>query len=345
MSLLDEGQPEASACPQKEQPVSNFVVQAYEPTKKLFKQPIGRPKMRKHGRPRAPRVGDDMTGQPWHIVEKTKLLTAIRRFGFENVEVLSDMVKTRSKDEVETFIKKINSDAPRPTKKKKKAGGRQRADPIIKKSPIELWSELIHEITINEPYDFSQDVSKVFNMIAKFEEFQPSGLPRLNWKKMYQFLADLLEDKAELQELSDVESHILIDMMQGLGDVLHSSDTHLQHRLLTLKFSMLDGDGTEKTSNPRRQDSINRAFNNDFDYKGDGTYTGPRRKAAFRKSRESSESGSVKEESIGAGPSRAADETDDDIAEFKKPQLFTLNPLCIPTSLLPLKPRVDYFDS
>ena len=30
------------------------------------------------------------------------------------------------------------------------------------------------------------------------------------------------------------------------------------------------------------------------------------------------------------------------VPEFKKPDLYTLNPLCIPTNLLPIKPKVNY---
>ncbi|XP_005108570.2 uncharacterized protein LOC101855751 [Aplysia californica] len=350
----------------------------------------------------------------WTVVEKTKLLEAVRRFSPDNVEVLSSIVGTKTPEEIADYIKTLSKMKPssRRTYQKTK-------DDDKEKSPMELWTELVNELVHYEPTDLGRCVTKVFGLITHNEEFAPSEQPRLSWRRIYQFLSDVLEDKAELQELSDVESHVVLDMMHGVGDTLHSSDTRVHQRLLTTKYKFLNTKLTElsEPARRRRYSLVHRGLHNDFDYleepsevsdptepptscqenddvtdvsaaaigntecspAGYVTSTSVSTCASAETSSSSAQQSALtsssppaptpghsghREESppltaespslapgVATGDCRDASSSSSanhsscgvstTTKEFVKSKLFTLNPLCIPTSLLPLKPNID----
>jgi len=318
----------------------------------------------------------------WNVQEKHKLLEGIKRHGADEYALIAAHVKSKTAEDVEAYIEHLRRNETRPQAKKRRG----------KRSPIEAWTELITEMVFNEPYDYSKEVSKVFSLIARNEHLEPSGVPRLRWQKIYQFISDLLEDKAEIQELSDIESHIVYDMLDQLGDLIHSSDTDTQTRMLIRKYALLNSETNDATEEGKihRNRCLQKALTNDFDYNSTDPYVPLQTDHAQEEEssiKASASSLSLKNDKIKASASslylsempenseasgsgevsckmslsqtEVREQTNDTNTaadsrkstysnvtpytfEFKKPPYFTLNPLCIPTNLLPFKPKIEY---
>lgn len=284
---------------------------------------------------------NNVAEKKWTVVEKTKLLEGIRRFSEDNIDILSNIIQTRTPDEVTEYMDYLKQH--RPGKVFKNKNEDEAPENTDNKSPVEQWAELVAEMTYYEDKNFSDYIPKVFGLIARNESFAPSQIPRLNWRNIYKFISDLLHDKIDLQELTNVECHVVLDMIQQLGDTLHTSDKDVHSKLLTAKYELLNTkltDNSEEDRN-RRQAAVHKALSNDFNFLGGSTE--PQTSSVSSDDQElpvpSGDDNSSTTEGKTSSVTEKKSSPGNVQKKFIKPKLYTLNPLCIPPPMLTLKPK------
>ncbi|CAG5131865.1 unnamed protein product [Candidula unifasciata] len=198
--------------------------------------------------------------QKWTLKEKSRLLEALKRYEPESISSIAKIVGTKSEEEVEEKIQCLRGvDNIRFANDRVDANGPDRA-------PIEAWIDLVQEMISFESADYSQFVPKILGLIARNEQFADSGYPELNWRHIYQFLADITEDRVDVLKLTDLEYLIVLDMMRNLGEELQKSDTFDQRQILDFKYNLLN----LKPGIPSKAEketvvhSISQALSNDF---------------------------------------------------------------------------------
>uniref|UniRef100_A0A0B7AQU5 Myb-like domain-containing protein n=1 Tax=Arion vulgaris TaxID=1028688 RepID=A0A0B7AQU5_9EUPU len=196
----------------------------------------------------------------WSIVEKSRLLEALKRYDSHNISSIVKLVGTKSEEEVQDKITSLRG------VESKKCTRNRVTGPGSEKAPIEAWIDLVHEMIKHEPADYSQLIPKVLGLITRNEKFEDTGNPQFKWRNIYQFLTDITDDRLEAQKLSDIESLVVLDMMHSLGDTLLKSDTAEQRQILDFKYNLLNF----KSDNPNKYEKeinihrIAQALSNDF---------------------------------------------------------------------------------
>ncbi|BFZ13685.1 hypothetical protein BsWGS_16724 [Bradybaena similaris] len=200
--------------------------------------------------------------EKWTVTEKARLLEALKRYEPHNITSIAAVVGTKTEDEVDEKIQQLRTiDCYRHSTDR--VDGRRGPEEV----PIEAWIDLVQEMTTHESADYSQFVPGMLGLIARNEQFADSGYTQLKWKNIYQFLADITEDKVDIHQLSDLEYLIVLDLMRNLGTTLLKSDTSMQRQVLDHKYNLLNYKSHSKTKIMDREiiaHNIAQALSNDF---------------------------------------------------------------------------------
>ncbi|CAL1542216.1 unnamed protein product, partial [Lymnaea stagnalis] len=160
-----------------------------------------------------------LSSNKWTQQEKIRLLEGLKRYG-EDSDVLAQIVETRSIEEIEKKIRSITAAG-----MIKGTDERLEGSGVVTKAPLEAWLDLMQDLKFYEPQDYSVMIPEMLGLITRNEHFKDSNIPNLDWRKIYQFLTDVTDDKCTVTSLTDIESFVVLDLMHSLGDKLHASDT------------------------------------------------------------------------------------------------------------------------
>ncbi|XP_055866144.1 uncharacterized protein LOC106074989 [Biomphalaria glabrata] len=243
----------------------------------------------------------------WLYSEKTKLLEAIKRYGQDDYFRISQYIGTKSVQEVESKIDALTIE------KDAKEERIKESETVY--SPIEIWSDLLQDIMLLEK-DYSQTLSETLGLITRTEQFKDSKIPRLQWKNIYQYLTDLFADRVSVKTLTDIESLVVLDLMNSTRRTVEQLDITEQNKVLNIKFDLLKLKYYQKYLTLSKEivgPFEAQAFNNDF-----------REVERILKGEESPEDQQEKAEST-----------------FVKPKYISLNPLCLAADIVQLPTRGD----
>ncbi|KAH9504268.1 hypothetical protein Btru_064491 [Bulinus truncatus] len=168
----------------------------------------------------------------WTLAEKNRLVEGIKRYGPDNYLSIAEYIDSKSAEQVEEKIKKVRSMYIKNSHQEKVSDSNR--------EPVEVWMDLIQEmVTYDE--DFSSKLSEIFGLITKYEKkTTDESIPHLQWKNIYEFLSDMLENRIYVKTLTDVESLVVLDLMNNIYDTLQHSDVSEQSRALKTKFDLLN---------------------------------------------------------------------------------------------------------
>ncbi|XP_062594639.1 uncharacterized protein LOC134256062 [Saccostrea cucullata] len=302
----------------------------------------------------------------WKIKEKRLLLKALKRNSPSDMEALHNVVKTKSKEEIELFINKMKKGAIRKIKASRGP-----------KAPIEYWLALLSDLTSQEKKDYTVNLGKVVSIIANLEEFPQPGPCTPDYKAIYKYISCMLSE-SELPELGKLEAAVILDLLHGLVDFLRSHNTTKQREIMQWKYGLLAG--KVNMSDPvSALIKARKAIENDFSDFSSGNagsnsqppqtqspaaqtnvsdnQPGPSRPTSQQSSKQNSSGSGQSKSTANSTPSAAGNRTNklekrgrppgkkrtvpSESPCPKKPTLFTMNPLCIPVNVIKMTPIIN----
>ncbi|XP_052806154.1 uncharacterized protein LOC128235384 [Mya arenaria] len=198
----------------------------------------------------------------WSIQEKERMCKLLELYPYNAVPILAKKIGTKSEEEVEEYIQKmINSIIRNEESYKTKKVALHRA-------PLEEWADISSDLVSFEHTDFSQNLAKVFNVIALYEDQKDE---KVNYRAIYRFLSQCMQmgRQDDLESLGPIECSILVDLMHSLMDVLSQHDVYVQANILKWKHMLLEYRDSYCNPDPRL---LRMASENDFDDFIDGLF-------------------------------------------------------------------------
>ncbi|WAR05272.1 hypothetical protein MAR_020641 [Mya arenaria] len=109
----------------------------------------------------------------------------------------------------------------------------------LHRAPLEEWADISSDLVSFEHTDFSQNLAKVFNVIALYEDQKDE---KVNYRAIYRFLSQCMQmgRQDDLESLGPIECSILVDLMHSLMDVLSQHDVYVQANILKWKHMLLE---------------------------------------------------------------------------------------------------------
>ncbi|XP_067667019.1 uncharacterized protein [Haliotis asinina] len=273
----------------------------------------------------------------WTTTEKRQLISALRACPCEaSLEKVYKMVPSRTQQEVATEVLRLRNSVVQ------QGPGLQ--------TPIETWLDFAMEMVHYEEEDLSRSMARAMSIVSNYESFpQPEDTMSPNYKQLYKYLTAVLNGD-EPPKLSPLDSAVMLDLMHSLTDVLSTTDTRLQRKVMKWKFSMLnckvDINNLQDTA-ARTRRALTNVFPDDLNVpyqvnseRKESTPTGLTTQQKNRSSEQreatpgpSSDNTSEPPKKRGPGKVRKGE------PPLEKPLLYSLNPFCVPVEVLKLRSK------
>ncbi|XP_056011576.1 uncharacterized protein LOC125682563 isoform X2 [Ostrea edulis] len=260
------------------------------------------------------------------LLNATNMQSVISDHSPSDLEALQSVVKTKTKKEIELYICKMKKGAVRKI--------RANRGP---KAPIEYWLNLLSDLTSQEKKDYTVNLGKVVSIIANFEEFPPPGPITPDYKAIYRYISGMLSE-SELPDLGKLESAVVLDLLHGLVDFLRSHNTTTQREIMQWKYNLLAGK-VDMSDPLSALIKARKAIENDF---SDFTSENPE-SSSESSSQCTSQQRNPNDSQPGSSTQTSSKKRTvlSDSPCPNKPTLFTMNPLCIPVSVIKMKPIIN----
>ncbi|XP_046552045.1 uncharacterized protein LOC124261737 [Haliotis rubra] len=192
----------------------------------------------------------------WTTTEKRQLISALRTCPCEeSLEKVYNMVPSRTHQEVAAEVLRLRNSV-------------VQQGPDLQ-TPIETWLDFAREMVHYEEEDLSRSMARAMSIVSNYESFsQPEDAMSPNYKQLYKYLTAVLNGD-EPPKLSPLDSAVMLDLMHSLTDVLSTTDTRLQRKVMKWKFSMLnckvDINNLQDTA-ARTRRALTNVFPDDFNF-------------------------------------------------------------------------------
>ncbi|ESP02176.1 hypothetical protein LOTGIDRAFT_230568 [Lottia gigantea] len=270
----------------------------------------------------------------WKLKDLKKLKVILEKTPVDDIEAIQRQIPIKTKEQIEDLIAKLRNAAPKNKR-------------IDTEAPIESWLTLAAQLVFRDDIDHSENLSRALSLISDHEEFNTNNEEfKPDYKLVYKYLAAILQGSDTLPSLPSVECAIVLDLMHSLADILKTKSTSGQQRIMQWKHRLL----TCKTDINQKlvlTELHKKALNNDFSdllNPDNKTKLGQKRKREDTAQCSSSTQANLDEEDGATALDSVEHESEDNSVSsepedipLKKPKFLTLNPLCIPVSLLKLK--------
>ncbi|XP_014669402.1 PREDICTED: uncharacterized protein LOC106810533 [Priapulus caudatus] len=169
----------------------------------------------------------------WTYTEKKKLVGAIQRYGTKDINTITTMVKSKSMDEIQQFLRT------------QKAHARLRLEHTkqvtrVPSAHIEKWLQLCEEVLGTEP-DHSSVYARIFTELGKSQTADEPHTEQLSWERLNKFIECLLSE-SPTPDLTPIESTIMLEWVQALADNIKAADTASERRFIERQYRLLSSE-------------------------------------------------------------------------------------------------------